>query len=684
MFQLNQVRRRYRPAESQNTESTVLDLRIVPSDPDFPFELEALECRLTVPMSFPAEMPRIRVTNKEMGKGYQLNVEAGFYQIMRDRPQGTMLQWLNELDRRLEALLAKEKADTVKIVVPPAKKSERAQEPVAVDKGKAKMPEVSKPQAQPAEPAQPAQSAYGTQQLLDAKSKREMDTLQLECRLGRLPQYAKSDDGLVYTIPVEPRKRDELPSSIQSVKTLKLIVPQLYNLQPCRIELDGVTGHDAEILHEAFTARCTEMPNLSLVSHLNYLMQNMHTMAATTFVKKVEPIPAAVPEPNIAEDKSERRSTVPSATDDSRSHIVKIPRPPEWDVRDEASPSESDDSYASSLDEDNNSVESDVEATQPQGEGSDVQRGILVSFPHLEMHGIELMEVYSISLEVKCDRCKTQMDVMNVKNNAKVDSAGVRSESCRKCANAISIGYRMDLIHANSVKAGYVDLDGATIVDLLPSNFIPTCSQCSTASPQPGVSSVRGESTMAVCRRCHGKMTFRIPEVKFLRISAAAVRASRAPPRKKHKERLGLTVGEELPKRGRCKHYSKSMRWFRFSCCSKVFPCDRCHDEVADHPTEHANRMICGFCSREQNYRPEDCGFCHAVLTGRKGSGFWEGGKGKIYPFVFGLVCVPVSGKRSRSLPSRNIDNHDYYDHAHKAAYVSFKIARHTTIQTAS
>lgn len=29
-------------------------------------------------------------------------------------------------------------------------------------------------------------------------------------------------------------------------------------------------------------------------------------------------------------------------------------------------------------------------------------------------------------------------------------------------------GYRMDLMHANSVRAGYIDLDGCTIVDLLP------------------------------------------------------------------------------------------------------------------------------------------------------------------------------------------------------------------------
>ena len=38
--------------------------------------------------------------------------------------------------------------------------------------------------------------------------------------------------------------------------------------------------------------------------------------------------------------------------------------------------------------------------------------------------------------------------------------------------------------------------------------------------------------------------------------------------------------------------------------------------------------MICGYCSREQNYRPEDCAVCRASLIKRAGSGFWEGGKG--------------------------------------------------------
>jgi hypothetical protein len=62
----------------------------------------------------------------------------------------------------------------------------------------------------------------------------------------------------------------------------------------------------------------------------------------------------------------------------------------------------------------------------------------------------------------------------------------------------------------------------------------------------------------------------------------------------------------------------------------------RCHDEAekSTHMNEHANRMICGYCSREQNYRPDDCQFCHSSLVAKIGSGFWEGGKGEKNPLI--------------------------------------------------
>lgn len=39
----------------------------------------------------------------------------------------------------------------------------------------------------------------------------------------------------------------------------------------------------------------------------------------------------------------------------------------------------------------------------------------------------------------------------------------------------------------------------------------------------------------------------------------------------------------------------------RFPCCGKLYPCDKCHDEKeTDHEMEMANRMVCGYCSKEQ------------------------------------------------------------------------------------
>ena len=117
------------------------------------------------------------------------------------------------------------------------------------------------------------------------------------------------------------------------------------------------------------------------------------------------------------------------------------------------------------------------------------------------------------------------------------------------------------------------------------SNFIPTCSECSTAYPSPGISAVRGDSAMAICRECHHRMCMyschrdlavcaltsllavRIQEVKFLQISQAAskqtasgfrhaaadmiflflVRASRAPGQKKVRIVSGFSVCRRAP-----------------------------------------------------------------------------------------------------------------------------------------
>lgn len=116
-FQLTQVKRRFRLKEIEKVDGTSLVLTLVPSDPDFPFEIAALNCILSVPKGYPASRPHLAVTNKEMGRGFQINVETGFDAIVEALPNGTLLQYLNSLDKQLEQFLAAPKADTIKLIV---------------------------------------------------------------------------------------------------------------------------------------------------------------------------------------------------------------------------------------------------------------------------------------------------------------------------------------------------------------------------------------------------------------------------------------------------------------------------------------------------------------------------------------------------------------------------------------
>ncbi|KAF7587996.1 hypothetical protein BBP40_006448 [Aspergillus hancockii] len=634
-FQMNQLRRRFRPTESTDNTGTTLAFGMLPSDPDFPFDLDRLQCILHVPLSYPGrERPTLKVVNPEMESAFQANVARGFDDIvdstLRNGNRATLLYWMNTLDRHLERLLTTtERGPTLKFV--PNFGGKQKLETQEVVEGVKSLTVSSESKPTPKKellptPVIPAR-VYTAEEKSQAEKRRAVETKQIEARLGRLPLFQKSKDGLSFIIPIQPPKSDRLPISIRFVKTVKLSVPSLYPLQQSSVELQGVDRAEALPVEVGFAQWVEGNLNLNLMSQINYLRVNMHNFAKTpidTFEESVVDVSGTHPTDS---KHPEDLPTVKNSTMEDKPHVHVVPRPPEWTVGERSSESEGSDitdSEADFTDED------DGGAPVPSVPEPTVERGVALSFPFLEIYGIELLELSNLCITIKCDRCKEQMDVKNVpqvKDRAAALSPKV--ELCKKCANTMSFGFRRQFIHPNSTRAGYLDLDGCTIADLLPSSFIPTCAECSTSFPAPGVVAVRGESASASCRQCHRKMVLKIPEVKFLKVGSAAFTSrDQAPQRRKQKEVLGIVTGQELPRRGRCMHYGKSYRWFRFSCCAKVFPCDKCHDAAADHPNEHANRMICGFCSREQTCRPEDCGVCRAVLIGKAGHGFWEGGKG--------------------------------------------------------
>ena len=462
-YQIKQLKRRFSPTEKSENGGTCYTFSMVPSDPDFPFELAGLECVLHVPTTYPGKgSPSIDVKNKDMGRGYQINVERGFARLAESRPQSTLLGLMNLLDKQLESLLTERKADTI-VIIPNNPSSRNAQRDGPV---KTVQEEAQITQAKPAMHSR-LQEQYAPEQRHRASERREAETRQLEARIGRLPLFSKSSDGVAYTIPITFRKHEDLPVPLQAVKAVKLFVPLLYPLQHCRVEIQGVSREVANNTERRFEKKSEESPETTLMGHVNYLAQNMHLLA-TQPIEEPQSINAELPNVaslSVRETAPEKDSRPAEDWEDDRSHIKLIARPPEWATQNEEefdTDSEYSDSYDSGdEDEDDGGAALDV-IPESSTSTTSPERGISLSFPLLELYGIELLELISLCVTIKCERCKDTMDISNLRNNAS------RSESCKKCAMPLCVAYRRELMHTNSVRAGYLDLEGCTVLDMLP------------------------------------------------------------------------------------------------------------------------------------------------------------------------------------------------------------------------
>lgn len=644
------MRLRFSPTESKDANGDLtLTFDMPITDPDFPFNIERLDCSLHVPGGFlTSRKPSLRIRNKEMERGFQVNVEQGFDAIWTQSAKPTLLNTLKLLDRQLEVLLTAQKAEIIRIVANAGPKPVAATPPVVAQAAApAKPPPAFTTQSQPQHPQKPA--APTPAQREQAWSRRKTETQILEHRLGRTKEFSKAANDTIFTLPLEPRKPDELPSSLRDVRTIRLLVPTEYNLESASIELLGVSGEDAAKIERAFTRRAKANLEAGLLAQVNYLASNMHVMLrerepATPIVQALPADPTEASTTGLTNSSHEAKPNTAASTElpvreTDKAHIKIVARPPEWDAapsaNEDAGSDVSEDFEPYTDDEDASEGEAAPEQSVDQATTTSAprERGIRLSLPGLELHGIELLELTSLNITVKCDRCKESNDVSRLRPSDESSPNLTANEmhlTCKKCAYPFTLGFRKDILHANSTRAGYLDIDGASIVDLLPSSFTPTCSSCSTTFTANGITATRAQSALGICRECHNKFSFSFPEVKFLRVSSASHHLPLKQAPRPKKEALGVVAGTELPRRGTCKHYSKSYRWFRFSCCNKVYPCDKCHDDATDHPNEFANRMICGWCSREQPYKPEECAMqgCKRSITGRTGTGFWEGGKG--------------------------------------------------------
>lgn len=450
-FQINQLRRRFRPQEKSDDNGTTLTFGMAPSDPDFPFEMDKLQCVLHVPASYPGTgRPTLSVTNPEMEPAYQSNVARGFDDIvdftLRTKGQGTLLSWMNSLDKQLERLLTTlERGPRLKFVAnigdavaskEPAPKQETAPyQPASVQA----TPTVASSVSQTKVTGTPIASRTHTpEQRAQAEKRRSTETKQLEARLGRLPLFQKRTENS-FVVPIQPIKHDRLPSALQTVKTVKLLVPQLYPLEQSTIEIQANDSAEARSVEIGFAQWVKQNPQMNLVSQVNYLASNLHNFAKTPLpevaehaqnehVQHVQVIPAHEP-----------ADSAPTEATGDRPHLHVIPRPPEWSVPDPHSGSDV-------TDESSYEEESEAEGEDEEEGGAPVPaavdtpgRGVALSFPFLELYGIELLEIVHLAITIKCERCKGSMDIKNVPH-VQDPKATPKIESCKKCANSMSIG----------------------------------------------------------------------------------------------------------------------------------------------------------------------------------------------------------------------------------------------------
>lgn len=195
-----------------------------------------------------------------------------------------------------------------------------------------------------------------------------------------------------------------------------------------------------------------------------------------------------------------------------------------------------------------------------------------------------------LNLVVKCSKCQ---DVTDATSN----------KLCRRCSQEIGFVY---VPAVSSDSFGFLQLKRCEFICFNPLKYQFNCQECQRSYESDEIST--GCTFGRKCIGCYKELKFKINRIDFYQ-----------------KKDVKIKEGEELPGKGTCKHYKKSYRWLRFSCCGSLYPCDICHDEQSGHKAETAFRMVCRLCSKEQSAK-QDCS-CGMDLK-RKHAQFWEGGKG--------------------------------------------------------
>ncbi|KAF9925572.1 hypothetical protein BGZ65_007668, partial [Modicella reniformis] len=533
-YEISQVQNRFKSSFS-TLQPDLFQFKIVPSDPDFPYEVPSLHVQLTIPPGYPQTPCTITVLNSDIPKGFAVNLERGFAAAALEKK--SLLAQLNWLDVNMEQLLQKPPVPTIRFV---------------------KNATISTPK----------QHTWTTQQIEQAVLQRQKQVAQIQARFRSSFSTISSTE---FQISVESS------SSWQGPLWINLLVPQNFPLQPCEIRLKQDNhNHDIELwrarnVEQGFRRIVATMPQLTLFQLLNQLNRDLKDLMSIPDPPMIQQQTAEPTHTSQSLGTSERSSNKHTHNSNLQSRgeqdrnpkliYVDAPLQPagqnfdqhedrgvstsEDDDEDEidhdsenesgSEDEEDDDStdYAQYEDDDHpGSIQEDMRddgnpggtkdsgpypAEAPAGPAVEAgpKRGIEIRMPDLKLEHISLLYCRSLSLQVRCSRCKGLIEIPDLvpdDSRSRSRSQGKqpgssdtqRWRTCDNCQSLLGTYFRPEYIHVQSRTIGYLDLAGCSAFDILPSAFVPTCDECdqvlglSSSSSAVGVSSANTHSNVDV------------------------------------------------------------------------------------------------------------------------------------------------------------------------------------------
>lgn len=645
--QIQQLRRAFPDLTCDDHDLTKFRMKLVPTDPEFAFDIQALDFNLYVPLTYPnkprrdgtvatsSEYPMIIVLNDDIPKGFSANVDIGFKALAEKFTQNnkTLLDMINALDRELEGFLKQEKRATIKIV-------------------KSNKPKISSPSIQESTSASDSSSIFkiDTPPKVfvppEVRKERQAQIDKLKHALGKSAVWGVSSDDLedVLRISVSVKDPLELPSQMKGQLEFNLHIPKSYGISDsCFIIFPSIIdGFSSSIIEDNFNKFLRAHTSWKLFSVVNYLACRINQLKREDYELPeseviVEPVSEKIERPIVSKVHDEE------IQDKARKVLSLLKNPKNQDVNSdssidtqeptEAEPSDSEEAdETSNIDEGENESFLEIKPIEP--------RGIALYSPGITLINIGILECNIVNLVVVCDKCSTQNDMFNIISGPYGRDSKPFASTCTKCKSILACAFQKTLVKQitdedSSTVLGYLDVSGCTPVQVLGGSFVPTCGNCTSSNSETVFKRLEtGRTAFLNCKSCKIRMGLKFGSdgYKFTTISDDKLSEDRINGVRIHKhdaakQKLGLTSGQPLPDDGRCTHFRKSTRWFRFACCGKVYPCEKCHDLESNHPYEYGTRVICGMCSREQSIS-NTCAYCRHKFENKGNTGFWEGGKG--------------------------------------------------------